>query len=207
MTNISGPFRALDRHQARLRSRSEGALGRVLAELALCHANARTKVPFLRTPDRRQAAGPAPPQRAERRNASIWSRTDGIGADHAELAARGQLLVPGPRGEHDHVARPRNQLYASVAAELRGHLAAIDAEGFVRIAVIVVEREYPVAPRRGPAVAGKELLEQRRRIRPGERQRRRIDEQRPARMVGDRAVGGEQVSDDLAGHGAHNTKS
>ena len=61
--------------------------------------------------------------------------------------------MPGARGQHDHVARPRGDDDPVVAAELHRHLAAVDAECLVRIAVKVMKRIDAIAPRCRPAIA------------------------------------------------------
>src|SRR4029078_7667427 len=67
----------------------------------------------------------------------------------------------------------------------------------VAVAVIVVERVDAIAPGRRPAVARKEHLENRRRVCAFDLYRVRIHKQRPARMMRNLAVRGEQVRQDL----------
>src|SRR5688572_24347968 len=117
-----------------------------------------------------------------------------IRAHHAERPFGRKLLVPGARRQHDHVAGLRRHLNAGATAELHRHFAAVDAEHFVAIAVIVVERMHAVTPRRRPAVLRKNFLEL---LRHRIGHRAGIDQQRPARMVRDRPIRLEQMRDDV----------
>src|SRR6185295_5317121 len=117
-----------------------------------------------------------------------------IRAHHAERALRRELLVAGARRQHDHIARLRRHRDAGVAAELDRHLAAVDPEHLMAVAVEMMVRVHPVAPRGRPAVERKNLLEF---LRRGVGHRARIDQQRPARMIRDRSVRREQVRDDV----------
>ena len=72
--------------------------------------------------------------------------------------------MPRTRRQHDHVAGPRSDHNAAVAAELYCHFAAVDAERFVRIAVEVMKRVDAVTPRSRPAVAIEQFLENRSRL-------------------------------------------
>ena len=50
--------------------------------------------------------------------------------------------MPRARGQHDDVTGPRGNHYPIVPAELRCHLAAVDTEYFVRIAVKMMNGEF-----------------------------------------------------------------
>jgi hypothetical protein len=65
-----------------------------------------------------------------------------------------------------------------------------------------MERMHAVAPGRRPVVAGEQRFERGRWIGAFDRDRFRIYEQGPARMVRNRAIRGKQVRDQL--HGAEN---
>src|SRR6185503_10279533 len=118
-----------------------------------------------------------------------------------------KLLVTRAGGQHDDIARPRGDRHAGIAAELHRHLAVVDAEHLMAVAMEVMKGEDTVSPRRGPAVACKHLLESRCRIGSRDDDRARIDQQWPARVVRNCAVRGEQVCDDVRhGHGARSTE-
>ena len=50
--------------------------------------------------------------------------------------------MPRARGQHDDVTGLRGNHYPIVSAELRGHLAAVDTEHLVRIAVKVMNDQF-----------------------------------------------------------------
>src|SRR5688572_19954385 len=103
-----------------------------------------------------------------------------VRADHAERAARGELLVCGTRGKHHHVARPGSDLNAAFAAELDRDRALVDAQNFVAVAVMVMKREYAVPPSGRPAVSSEKLFE---RLRRRPRHGARVDEERPCHAL------------------------
>ena len=102
--------------------------------------------------------------------------------------------MSGTSRQHDHVARLRGDCHARIAAKENRYLARIDAEDLVAIRVVMVERVDAVSPGGRPAIAREELLERFRRRR---LEHAGIDEQRPARMVGNLAVRREQVGHDV----------
>jgi hypothetical protein len=121
----------------------------------------------------------------------------GVGADDAEPAAGGELLVADTRGDDHHVAGIQGEGDALLAPELRHRRSAVDAEHLVGRTVVVMEGEDAVAPAAHPVVAAEELLEHRSRVALGEIHGTRIDQQRQPWVVGDLPVRLQQVRNDL----------
>src|SRR5262249_2159709 len=108
-------------------------------------------------------------------------------------AVRGEPLVAGACRQHNGISWLRSDDYATVAAELHRHLAAIDAEHLMRVSVKVVERVNAVAPRGRPTVAVEQRLKCRSRVRALYRHRAGVHQQRPAGVIGDCACRREVV--------------
>ena len=122
-----------------------------------------------------------------------------IGADHAQGAARRDASVAGPGRQHDDVPGACRDHHARLAAELHRHLAVVDAEHLVGVAVVVMVGIHTVTPGGRPAMPAEKRLEARRHVAAG--QDALIDEQRPTRVVGHAAGWRQQVSGKRAKHG------
>ena len=143
----------------------------------------------------RHLLGPVPAG-AGIRPAHIRLLPAGVGADDAQAAAGGELLVGDARGDDDHVTRIEGHGDTVLAAQPGHHRTAVDSEHLVGRAVVVMKGEYAVTPASDPTVGDEALLEHGGRIMPVERYGSPIDEQRQAGVVGDLCVGLEQVRDD-----------
>ena len=131
--------------------------------------------------------------------AEIPVRPGRIGADHEKVVARAEVLVADAGRDDHHVAGPNGHHHAPGAAEPHARLAAADRQDLVRGAVIVRERVDAVAPGAAPAIGGEHRLAGRRDVAAACVERARIDQERQAWVVGDRAVVVEQVARRLDG--------
>src|SRR5262245_18539453 len=112
-----------------------------------------------------------------------------ISPDHEQIPAAGEPLVAGAGGQDRDIAGLEFDLAALAPAELHARPALGDPQHLMGPGVIMHVVVDAVAPGAAPAVAGEQLLEDRRRVEGiHEPHGAAIDDERPFRIVGHQSI-------------------